>query len=93
MAAKEKRRGPEEFGMSFLDVICCGFGAIILLLMITKTAEPALLEKTTVDLGGQVEDRENSIFEIRGQVAELKRQSEEAKRALDEELAQLTAVS
>jgi len=90
MAVKDKRRGPEEFGMSFLDVICCGFGAIILLLMITKTAEPALLERTTVDLDGQVEERENSVFEIRGQVEELKRQSAEAKRALDEELAQLT---
>ena len=24
------RRATEEFGLSFLDVICCGFGAIIL---------------------------------------------------------------
>ena len=90
MSVKNGRRGPEEFGMSFLDVICCGFGAIILLLVITKTAEPALLEKSNVDLGGQVAEREQSIFEIRGQVEELRRQSAEAKRALDEELAQLT---
>ena len=27
------RRAPAEFSLSFLDVICCGFGAVILLLM------------------------------------------------------------
>ena len=41
---KHARRRPiEEFSMSFLDVISCGFGAVILLLMITKTVEPVLL--------------------------------------------------
>ena len=30
------RREGEEFSVSFLDVICCGFGAIILLLMLSK---------------------------------------------------------
>ncbi|MYK28214.1 MAG: VWA domain-containing protein, partial [Gammaproteobacteria bacterium] len=42
------RRLIEEFSVSFLDVICCGFGAIILLLMITKTVEPILLERSVV---------------------------------------------
>jgi len=31
-----RKRAPEDINLSFLDVICCGFGAIILLLMITK---------------------------------------------------------
>ncbi|MDP5072124.1 MAG: VWA domain-containing protein, partial [Congregibacter sp.] len=35
-----KRREMSEFTLSFLDVICCGFGAVILLLMITKTVQP-----------------------------------------------------
>ena len=69
-----KRRGIEEFSVSFLDVICCGFGAIILLLMITKTVEPILLEQTQVNLEGLVQDRENALFEIKGQVRELHRQ-------------------
>ena len=69
--SRRKRRGIEEFSVSFLDVICCGFGAIILLLMITKTVEPILLEKTQVNLEGQVEDRENALYEIRGEVREL----------------------
>ena len=51
----KKRRAIEEIGISFLDVICCGFGAIILLLMITKIVAPSVLEATTIDLEGQVE--------------------------------------
>ncbi len=87
---KMQRRGPEEFSMSFLDVICCGFGAIILLLMITKTAEPIVLEKSKIDLNGQVAAREESLHEIRGQIDELRRQTEAKKRALDAQLAKLT---
>jgi len=86
---KERRREAQEFSMSFLDVICCGFGAIILLLMITKTAEPIVLEKSVVDLDGQVNARKDTIFEIRGQVTELQRQQDEIQDALDELLAQL----
>ena len=84
-----KRREPEEFSMSFLDVICCGFGAIILLLMITKTAEPVVLEKSVVDLGGQVVAKKESLFEIRGQVKELQRQKDETQDALDNLLADI----
>ncbi|TNF82052.1 MAG: VWA domain-containing protein, partial [Gammaproteobacteria bacterium] len=43
---RKQRRGIEEFSVSFLDVICCGFGAIILLLIITKTVEPIILEQS-----------------------------------------------
>ena len=32
-----RRRSLEIFSLSFLDVISCGFGAIVLLLLITKT--------------------------------------------------------
>ena len=49
--SKKQRRGIEEFSVSFLDVICCGFGAIILLLMITKTVEPIILEQSQVKPG------------------------------------------
>ena len=32
---KRKQRDTEIFSLSFLDVICCGFGAIILLLVLS----------------------------------------------------------
>ena len=69
-----KRRGVEEFSVSFLDVICCGFGAIILLLMLTKTFQPEVLETSVVDLTEQVQQREAALFEIRGKISELRRQ-------------------
>ncbi len=89
---RKQRRGIEEFSVSFLDVICCGFGAIILLLMITKTVEPVILEQSQINLEGVVEDRENALFEIRGQVRELKRQVTDSRDQLDDNLLELAAL-
>ena len=66
-----KRRGIEEFSISFLDVICCGFGAVILLLMLTRPLEPILLENSEVDLSDRIKAREQALFEIRGEIREL----------------------
>ena len=63
-----KRRGnSEDFNISFLDVICCGFGAIVLLLMIAKTVEPIVLEQSAVNLDGQINDLQEKLFNIRGE--------------------------
>ncbi len=35
-----RRRDVDIFNMSFLDVVSCGFGAIILLLVIIQISEP-----------------------------------------------------
>ena len=84
-----RRRQTEESSMSFLDVICCGLGAVILMLMITKTVEPVLLEKSQVRLTGVVQDRSNAVFDLRGQTVELTRELSELKRELDDELVRL----
>jgi len=68
-----RRRAPEEFSLSFLDVICCGFGAVILLLMITKTVQPQIIEASTVNLEGLVADLQEQVFEIRGESRILNR--------------------
>ncbi|MEE2783415.1 MAG: VWA domain-containing protein [Pseudomonadota bacterium] len=83
------RRAMEEFSVSFLDVICCGFGAIILLLMITKTLEPVLLEKSNINLEGQLIQREEALFEIRGRIRQLNRQIQNATAGLEERLIEL----
>ena len=36
---KRRRRSLEIFSMSFLDLISCGFGAVVLLILISKTGE------------------------------------------------------
>ena len=82
----------EEFSVSFLDVICCGFGAIILLLLITKTVAPVLLEKSAVSLDGQVASREQALHDIQGQIRELRRQVEQAAAQLDRNLLALAAM-
>ena len=86
------RRLIEEFSVSFLDVICCGFGAIILLLLITKTVAPVLLEQSSVSLDGQVASREQAAHDIQGQIRELRRQTEQAAAQLDRNLQALAAM-
>jgi hypothetical protein len=69
-----KRRPAPEISLSFLDVICCGFGAVILLLMITKTVEPQVLEESTVIAEGKVSALTEQLFEIRGETNILNRE-------------------
>lgn len=68
-----RRTTPEIFGLSFLDVISCGFGAIILLLIITKTVQPQIIEASTVKLDGQVAALRDQLMEIRGESRVLNR--------------------
>ena len=55
-----RRRSVEVFSLSFLDCICCGFGAIILLLVLTEIGRPVVLEKSRKSLDGQVRDRKST---------------------------------
>lgn len=72
---KRRRREIETSGLSFLDAICCGFGAMVLLLLLTKSAAPTL---------------EPSPVENQGRVAELAQLAERTaaeREALDASLA------
>ena len=69
----KKRREGEAFSISFLDVITCGFGAIIFLLMIAKTGEPPALENVDTSMENQVRDLQVQLFEIRGDTRVLNR--------------------
>jgi hypothetical protein len=68
-----QRRTAEEFSLSFLDVICCGFGAVILLLMITKTVQPQIIEASAVNLQGVIAALQEQLFELRGETHILNR--------------------
>ncbi len=70
---RKSRRDTEAFSIAFLDVITCGFGAIILLLMIAKPGVPIVLETTPESLGGVVADLQKQLFEIRGEARVLNR--------------------
>ncbi|MDJ0878204.1 MAG: VWA domain-containing protein [Halieaceae bacterium] len=70
---RRERRMAEEFGLSFLDVICCGFGAVILLLMITKTVQPQIIEASAINLEGRIAALQEQLFELRGETHILNR--------------------
>jgi len=70
---KKSRRENEAFSLSFLDVITCGFGAMILLLMIAKTGDTSVLETSSASLGGIVRELQIQLFEIRGEAKILNR--------------------
>ena len=73
---KLKRHPVEVFSLSFLDCICCGFGAIILLLVLTEYGDPIQLQEQSIRLTGQVKQLEEQLHEIRGETALLNRELE-----------------
>jgi len=70
------RRDTESNSLSYLDVMCCGFGAIILLLMITRVSESKneALELSQVPVSGSVLELQKQLFEIRGETNLLNRE-------------------
>ncbi|MCV6614577.1 MAG: VWA domain-containing protein [Cellvibrionaceae bacterium] len=89
MSRRRKQRQSEELNVSFLDVICCGFGAIVLLLMITKNAPPGALEDSEQKLDGQVAALQQQLFAIRGETQVFNRQLNAKQEQLDTERARL----
>jgi hypothetical protein len=68
-----RRREFEAFSMSFLDAICCGFGSIILLFIITRVTEPARLEESQQDLGGLITQYQQELNDILGETDVVRR--------------------
>lgn len=83
--AKRNRRQSDEFNVSFLDVICCGFGALVLLLMISRNSPPGALEESDLQLDGQLAKLQQQLFEIRGETTVLNRQLNAKQQQLDSE--------
>jgi hypothetical protein len=87
-----RRRNIEAFSLSFLDCICCGFGAIILLLVLSKIYEPVVIEKAEENLEQLIALLQEELFNLRGESAildrELKQVSQDA-ASTNTELAEL----
>ncbi len=75
---RRKRRELEIFSLYFLDGMCCAFGAVIMLLLITKAAEPRIIEQAKVDERGLIAALQKELFEIRGEASELDRRMKSA---------------
>jgi hypothetical protein len=63
----------EVFSMSFLDAICCGFGAMILLFIASRTSEPGRLEQTQRDLEGLISQYQQELNDIVGETEIVRR--------------------
>ena len=82
---RRERRPTEVFSLSFLDCICCGFGAIILLFVLNKMGEPAALEQARRDLSGLLAQLEEELHDIRGETTVLNRDLRGRERQVSEE--------
>ena len=82
---KKRRRDIEIFSLSFLDCICCAFGAVILLFVLSKFAEPVIIEELREDLESVIERLEEELHEIRGETVILNRELTAKKQQLSKE--------
>ena len=85
MKTRLGRRDVETFSLSFLDAICCGFGAVILLLVLTEVGEPIVFEQSREELEGRIVKLQEELEEIRGTTEVLVRELSASKGELDEE--------
>jgi hypothetical protein len=69
MSIAAKRRETEVFSLSFLDCICCGFGAVLLVFLLTIST------KTSVD--------KSVVDEVRDKLVKTEKQRDEKKQELD----------
>ena len=88
-----RRREVEVFSLSFLDCICCGFGAMILMLVLTEVSQPVELEKSRKNLGGEVRALEEQLQTLRGQTDELNRELQGSRETLAREREKLARLS
>jgi hypothetical protein len=72
-----KRRQINVFGLSFLDIITCGLGSIILLFVLVNAKSAAQRDAVTSDLHAEVERMEQEVLEG-------KKQSIQARNALEQ---------
>ena len=81
---KRQRRELPEASISFLDVISCGFGAIVMLLVIARVGDPAALEEAENALRGTVKEFQQQLFDVRGESVTLNEQLKSRKQQLSE---------
>src|SRR4030095_15988434 len=74
LAVMRRQKEVEVFSLSFIDCICCGFGAIVLLLVLSEFGSKAPIEISRTDLHNQIRTLQEQIYDIRGDSEELNRE-------------------
>lgn len=65
------RREIESGNLSFLDVICCGFGAMVLMLVFAVMFNPTSLQREGEERNGLIAELEQQLEEIIGETEEV----------------------
>ncbi|MCH6258299.1 hypothetical protein MLD52_17185 [Puniceicoccaceae bacterium K14] len=88
---KFKRRSTEVFSLSFLDCICCGFGAVLLLFVLTagnKASIYSTIEAKISQIIGEMTDsiakKDKELETLRAYLLDVKDEHEEISIELDE---------
>ena len=82
--SRRRRRETETFGLSFLDAISCGFGAIVLLLVLTKIAEPTKIQDIGIGLPQLAQTLASELPELDAQLTSLQQQLADEQDKLDD---------
>ncbi|MDA0760281.1 MAG: VWA domain-containing protein [Proteobacteria bacterium] len=89
---KRRSREVEGMSLSFLDVISCGFGALILLLVLTKVFDPVVFDRTIEDLDGYLQKLEQTLMTLKGETQSLNRELVRRKDLQSDNETQLTEI-
>jgi hypothetical protein len=66
---RRRRREFSIFTLSFLDIMSCGFGAVVLLFMISKHAENTIVEQPSYDFAAEVARLDQEVAGARDALA------------------------
>jgi len=83
----KRRRSVSVFGMSFLDVMFCGFGAVILLVMLINGRDLERREQVHEEVRTEVNRLERELLAVLREQGRLSASLEQARGALDASLA------
>jgi hypothetical protein len=89
---KRQRRETDTFSLSFIDAITCGFGSVILLLVVTKVFEPKALEEGRENLAGLIAQYEQELNLILGETEIVQRERLATVESLDTDEDQIAAL-
>jgi len=77
-----KRRPLNVFSLSFIDCICCGLGAVILLFVIVNARSAVRRDRMTQDLSSEVNRLEREVLDGRKRMADLRNALEAAEEEI-----------
>ncbi len=89
---KRKRRDADTMSLSFLDSISCGFGAVILLLVLSKIFEPIRLEQSREQQQGLIARYEQELNDILGETEVVQRERQTTKSDVETDQEQIAAL-